>query len=212
MPLLICWFCSFHVTAQKRGDLISYEQLADWSEGQAKDYASNIVNGIMQEELGFELPDFIIDLVTQINRPLSIYKVNYQTEDFHGNPILASGAVLIPKVNCALPMMTYNHGTVFDREMVPSRMSGAMGIEFVFPVIFAGAGYMVVAPDYIGMGDSPGFHPYVDSKTEAAATIDNMRAARKLSDILGKELDGEVFLTGYSQGGHAAIATLKRNR
>ncbi|MTI31155.1 T9SS type A sorting domain-containing protein, partial [Xanthovirga aplysinae] len=194
---------------QERGDLISYELLADWSEEEAEDYVSDIVNDLASAELGFNLPEFIIDLVTQINRPIEIYKVNYQTEDFHGNPILASGAVLFPKVDCSLPMLTYNHGTVFDRDMVPSRMSGAQGIEFAYPVVFAGGGYMVVAPDYIGLGDGPGFHPYVDSKTGAAATIDNMRAARELSNILGKELNEEVFLTGYSQGGHASIATLK---
>jgi hypothetical protein len=30
-----------------------------------------------------------------------------------------------------------------------------------------------------------------------------------LSDVLGYQLNGEVFLTGYSQGGHAAVASLR---
>jgi len=79
----------------------------------------------------------------------------------------------------------------------------------MYPLLFAGSGYLTVAPDYQGLGDGEGFHPFVDARTEAAATIDNVRAARKLAQVLNFSLNGEVFLTGYSQGGHSTVATLK---
>ena len=47
-------------------------------------------------------------------------------------------------------------------------------------MIFAAFGYVVCAPDFVGLGDSPGVHPYVHAKTEASAAIDMLRAAREL--------------------------------
>ena len=34
-------------------------------------------------------------------------------------------------------------------------------------------------PDYLGMGESPGLHPYVHGESEATATLDMIRAARE---------------------------------
>ena len=68
-------------------------------------------------------------------------------------------------------------------------------------------------PDYLGMGESPGLHPYCHGASEATATVDMIRAVREaqmLDMIPGMTADnGEMFLTGYSQGGHAAMATHK---
>ena len=74
-------------------------------------------------------------------------------------------------------------------------------------------GYNVVMPDYIGMGESPGLHPYCHGASEATATIDMIRAVREaqtLDMIPGMTADnGEMFVTGYSQEacghGHAQI-------
>ena len=64
-------------------------------------------------------------------------------------------------------------------------------------------------PDYIGMGDSPGFHPYVHAKSEATASVDMVRAAREYLSTTNFVDNNELFLTGYSQGGHACMATTK---
>jgi pimeloyl-ACP methyl ester carboxylesterase len=57
------------------------------------------------------------------------------------------------------------------------------------------------------MGGMSGFHPYVHAATEASATIDLLRAARHIADERALVLSGDVFLFGYSQGGHATMAT-----
>jgi len=59
------------------------------------------------------------------------------------------------------------------------------------------------------LGDGPGLHPYMHGATEASATIDLMRATLEYCDANGIGFNDQVFLTGYSQGGHAAVATLK---
>jgi hypothetical protein len=45
--------------------------------------------------------------------------------------------------------------------------------------------------------------------SEASASIDMMRAAREFCDQRNVLLNGQVFLIGYSQGGHACMATHK---
>ncbi|MGW0179381.1 lipase family protein [Nocardia sp. NPDC003345] len=66
------------------------------------------------------------------------------------------------------------------------------------------AGYAVVAPDYIGLSPgSPGPHPYLQTSTEATATVDAVRAAR--AAFAG--LSPSWAVAGASQGGHAALGT-----
>lgn len=62
----------------------------------------------------------------------------------------------------------------------------------------------------MGLGESPGFHPYHHAQSEATFYIDILRAIRELLDSLGgTEYNDKIFITGYSQGGHVAMATLK---
>lgn len=136
------------------------------------------------------------------------YKITYQTPDVDGNMSIASGMLSVPLVACdSIGLVLYCHGTVLERDNVPSRNN----VESVIGKIFAARGYVTVMPDYLGLGDSPGLHPYIHAETQATASVDMMRAARQaLADsISGYPLNSEVFLTGYSQGGHAAMATAK---
>jgi len=198
--------------AQQRGDVKSYELIADWSVEELRNKGAEIVTHVLEEATSLPIPvsSSLLNVIGELNVAVKVYRVYYYTPNFNGQLIVATGAVLVPQMNCRLPIATYNHGTVFKRQEVPSYLSGAgEGIEFMYPLLFSGSGYLTVAPDYQGLGDGEGFHPFVDARTEAAATLDNVRAARHLSTALNFQLNGEVFLTGYSQGGHATMATLK---
>ncbi len=143
---------------------------------------------------------------------IEFYRITYNTVDVDGTPTVASGMVVFPQEitgtqNCdSLPMIAYCHGTVLEDDNVPSRNN----FESILGKLFSGIGYVTVMPDYLGLGDHAGIHPYVHAQSQATATIDAMRAAKELLDQLGNfEHNGQVFLTGYSQGGHAAMATHK---
>jgi pimeloyl-ACP methyl ester carboxylesterase len=132
------------------------------------------------------------------------YKIVYNTVDVNGNPTVASGAMYIPYGCDNFPMGVYQHGTIFDRDAVPSRGEEAVGLAF------AGFGFATVAPDYLGMGDNPGIHPYLHAESQATVATDLIRAARDfIEDSLGLNHNGELFITGYSQGGHAAMGLHK---
>ena len=78
------------------------------------------------------------------------------------------------------------------------------------PVLPAFFGFIVVAPDYIGYGESKGvMHPYLNAKVTASSSIDLLRAGQtflKNKNIMSNE---QLFLGGYSEGGSAALASQK---
>ena len=200
---LLLLFGGTLLVAQNRGELISYQENFDLRPTEAREVINDLVP--------LDLPDFLVNILVYVKYPMKGYKVVYQTVDFDGNPTQASGLVVIPDLyGCSGGLAAYCHGTIFDRQAVPSNYTTENGgPEDLIGLAFGGAGYITAIPDYLGMGEGPGFHPFVDSRTEATATVDMLRAARKLCSILAVRLSGQVFLSGYSQGGHAAMATLK---
>lgn len=137
---------------------------------------------------------------------VDLYKVTYMTPDVNGDDHIASGLLIIPKdETTAFPLACYQHGTVDDRFDVPSELAGGYQLAMVFSAF----GYVVCAPDFVGLGDSPGIHPYVHAETEASAAIDMLRAVREIDNddqFSGLTLNDQLFISGYSQGGHAAMA------
>ena len=132
------------------------------------------------------------------------YKIVYATVDAQGRPDTASGLLTVPtQRDLRFPISIYMHGTVSDREAVPSRLGTS---ERQLTAALATNGYIVVAPDYIGLGDSEGFHPYVHAASEASAGRDLILAAKEWMDGQEVAYNDQLFVTGYSQGGHAAMA------
>jgi hypothetical protein len=140
--------------------------------------------------------------------PVKLYKIVYNTVAVDSvTPTIASGLMVVPDGNmaCKLSLMMYAHGTVHLKTGVPSNEQA----EYIVGIACAAAGYVAALPDYLGLGDSPGMHPYIHARSEATACIDMIRASKEAAAQLNKQLSGQVFLTGYSQGGHASMATHK---
>lgn len=135
---------------------------------------------------------------------VEMYKVLYETPDIHGNLDTASGLLVIPIRDEPLqyPLLCYQHGTVSSKTDVPSNLRGGYELATVFGAL----GYITAAADFLGLGEARGFHPYVHADTEASVGIDIMRAARDFAENNGVGINEQVFITGYSQGGHAAAA------
>ncbi|MBC6993876.1 hypothetical protein QWY85_20500 [Neolewinella lacunae] len=159
----------------------------------------------VQEQPGIDR--FILDLLLpaiSIDYGVRNFKVVYTTTDAFGQPDTASGLLCVPNnANLVYPLAVYNHGTAGNREAVPSREGVG---ERLLPQGIAGSGFITLAPDYLGLGDSDGIHPYVHAATEASAGRDMLLAVRSWLESQGIRENGQLFLTGYSQGGHATQA------
>jgi pimeloyl-ACP methyl ester carboxylesterase len=136
---------------------------------------------------------------------VDVYKVVYRTVDGLGRPTTASGLVQVPQgASRTQQVVVYEHGTTVEKAGAPS--GNHADDNRTFPLFFAAAGYFTVAPDYLGLGDGPGLHPYDHAATEATASLDLMRAARNVAGCERVRLEERVLVTGFSQGGHAAMA------
>jgi len=148
------------------------------------------------------IPAFAGDVIY----PIDIYKLIYETPDATGGTTYTSGTLFIPRNDtCNGPLISYQHGTITDHSGLPSNLGG----ESVIGIIAATGGYRVAMTDYIGMGDGPGFHPYIHAKSEATAVIDMLRATKAFCDSINLAINPQLFLMGYSQGGHATMAALR---
>jgi hypothetical protein len=137
------------------------------------------------------------------------YRVLYTMPDLKGKTDTVSGLLVIPlDSNRVFPRLVYQHGTSASSQDVPSFRT-ASGGEGTIGFLFGGLGYVAFLPDYLGLGVSKGVHPYVHAKTEADAAIRMMRACKELLPRYRTHINDQLFITGYSQGGHAAMALHK---
>lgn len=136
---------------------------------------------------------------------VALTKVTYRTIDEQTQLTTATGLLAVPQgAGKDLPLLVYHHSTETLRSAVPSNPGNAEAQLFV--ALFAGAGYVVAEPDYVGLGDSPGGHAYLNAAAEASAGRDLIRAVSSLTAEQGVNLSN-LYVAGYSQGGHAAAAT-----
>lgn len=156
--------------------------------------------------------------------PVVIYRVDYRSviPELHREPVEASGLLAIPLVPGVrtLPVLSYQHGTVFGRYQVPSyafspsnpsgypQYSGAFETRLMVAQ-YAGQGYVVMAPDYFGLGDSDQPEAYMLKASEQQACIDLYRAATAFLTKRGLG-QSRLFLAGWSQGGLVTTAFLEK--
>ena len=132
---------------------------------------------------------------------LQLYKIRYKTPAPDGSMTSASGLVAMP----ASPMnkvaiVSYQHGTRVTRSDVPSAMNES---SYYYPAVFGSSGgYMLVMPDYLGLGESElPVHPYVQADTLASSSIDMLIAAKELANRLNYPINDKLFITGILRAG-----------
>ena len=175
MAISLCCF-SFHLFANN----------VEWIETYSVKYCQAVL-----AKAGFKEGEFEPKYAVQI------FKVSYETPELSGVPTDASGFYARPVSSDRGVSVIYFHGTVTSREQTPSR--GSVRLQ---ACLYGGQGLGVMAPDYIGLGDSLKDHPYLHTQTTVNAGR-YLTLALKHSR-LGTQLGRKLLISGYSQGGHAA--------
>jgi hypothetical protein len=139
--------------------------------------------------------------------------IEYTTLGGAGEEANGTTAVMLPQgagAACtgARPVLLYAHGTATDRNYNlanPSNGEAALAMT-----MFASQGFIVVAPNYVGYGASTAtVHPYLNAEQQSSDMLDALRAARTSFAGLGVTDSGKLLVSGYSQGGHVAMATAR---
>ena len=136
------------------------------------------------------------------------YKITYYTIGIDGDKTKASGLLSIPQKDFGekSPLISYQHGTIFQNKQAPSISSTSANAIMTL----AGTGYIVSAPDYLGYGESHGkIHPYIHADSLSSASIDMLKASKTLLRASNIQLNHQLFLAGYSEGGYATLALQK---
>ncbi|MCK2237837.1 MULTISPECIES: lipase family protein [unclassified Crossiella] len=138
-------------------------------------------------------------------RAVDGFRIEYRTIDAQGKPTTATGLVAVPRAaERELSAVTWLHGTqVYRGDQASVRAeSGDRATSY----LFASSGKLAVAPDYLGLGQGAGFHPYMHHSSLVTASADAVRAARTLVRRQGIEVDRRLLVAGFSQGGSGAMA------
>ena len=148
---------------------------------------------------------------------IQIYQIRYVTEGGAGEATSASGALMVPsgldsRCHGSLPLLLYAHGTTTNRSTNIADLSNAGNAEgLLLAAIFSAQGYIVIAPNYAGYDTSAlPYHPYLNADQQSKDMIDALAAARSALPLSLAPLtsdSGQLFVTGYSQGGFVAMAT-----
>ncbi|MEI6889482.1 MAG: alpha/beta hydrolase family protein [Bacteroidales bacterium] len=142
--------------------------------------------------------------------PVKLYRVTYPTlVPELGISTVASGLVAIPdNGRDSMPVISYQHGTVMLKTACPSNPDSSLETRLMIAQ-FASQGYVVIGPDFIGLGVSDQPHSDFVRLTTEQACIDMLNAADKVLKEQKVKM-GPLFLHGWSQGGWATMTFLRR--
>jgi hypothetical protein len=148
---------------------------------------------------------------------VDFYYVKFWTVGGAGETTESSGALMVPTgaapaCSGPRPIVLYAHGTNTDKTLNIADITNTTNAEgALIAAMFAAQGYIVVAPNYAGYDISTlGYHPYLNAEQQSGEMLDILAAARTaLPKTMSSATSdsGKLFVTGYSQGGHVALAT-----
>lgn len=180
-------------------------------------YDVNKMDKIVNEELqafleGSPMP--FENFKGKFDRPrygMQLFKLTYQTSipEKANKKVVATGLVAIPSgLNTAMPVISYQHGTVFGKDQVPSQPDKSMETKLILAQ-FGSQGYVVIGADYIGLGDSQEPNSYMCRKSTEEACMDMYKAAMQFLKKRNVAV-GSFFTMGWSQGAYNNMLFLRR--
>lgn len=124
-----------------------------------------------------------------------------------GQEVQATSLVFTPNTQPPVggwPIVVWAHGTTGVADVcAPSKAALTESTKDLISKLLA-AGYVVVAPDYEGLG-TPGIHPFLNVKSEAFSITDAVVATRNYLSQRNLLTSKKWLTVGHSQGGHAAL-------
>ena len=160
----------------------------------------------------------LLNLALSNNAPvssfdMSMYSIEYEIIDSQGYPDTLSGLVSFPiDPTKSFPIASYQHGTSIQDDNVPSITGLNLSNQEVsiISMAMASSGFIIMLPDYSGLGSSEGYHPYIIADTYTPAITNMVRAVKELSTDLNINnsfmYNKQLYLFGYSEGGYATMA------
>ncbi|ENU58364.1 Lysophospholipase [Acinetobacter guillouiae MSP4-18] len=175
------------------------------------------VNNIQNPVVNTPKP-YVIDVENFILPPNADDSVvmTYKMKGITGQETQATALVFTPKTTPPAggwPIVAWAHGAAGvadkcapskNRLITTSLLTGEDKSTYNMIDSLVKDGYVVVAPDYEGLGEPSGteIHPFLNLKSEAYSITDAVVATKSW---LGNKASNKWAVLGHSQGGHAAL-------
>jgi len=148
---------------------------------------------------------------------VDFYYLKFYTVGAANEATQSSGALMVPTgaapaCSGPRPIVLYAHSTWTDKTSNIADITNLSNTEgALIAAMFAAQGYIVVAPNYAGYdGSTLGYHPFLNASQQSGEMMDILEAARTAlpKTFSASTTDnGQLFVTGYSEGGFVAMAT-----
>lgn len=159
---------------------------------------------------------------------ITVHYINHTTTGVAGEATNATGAVITPNGNDAIcqgerPITLYAHGTNSDKNYNLAALNDPSNPAYLKSLVVAatyvGQGDILVAPNYPGYDKSDlSYIPY-NTMEQGKQMIDALQAGKLAVDTVNDDnrqsvsstvtYNDKLFITGFSQGGYATMATAK---
>ncbi len=160
---------------------------------------------------GYKVP-----AVSRASNDVDLYTVDYDSEvpEQGRRPVRTTGLLALPRnlEKAGMPLISYQHGTVFGKYEVPSyafqktnpgeipHYQGSYETRYMV-ALYAGNGFALMAADYFGMGgDARNDEAYFVKASTQQANLDLYRDVRAFLKARDAE-PSRLFLGGWSLGG-----------
>lgn len=146
---------------------------------------------------------------------VTAHLIRFATTGPDGGSALAQAQLFVPVAPADDALLAFAPGsTGSDPSCSPGNVRlnrGAVETYGATALAYAGQGLPTVLPDYLGATEPGSVQPYFVAMAEAAVVLDALRAARTALATLAPDLVvADAFVAGFSQGGHAALASADR--
>lgn len=193
------------------GHLKTIDSIGYYSSGRVQAIVDSVLDVFMQGRVA--KPDEFRSRLLSARHGVRLFKISYSSvvPEKNNQAATAFGLIAIPdSILPGAPIVSYQHGSVFDRSWVPSNPDGSLEVQFQLSQ-FASQGYIVIAADYFGTTRGTNVpNSFGTADCVAQACLDLLRASKQVLVKMNIQIDGKLFLTGWSQGGAATNAFLQR--
>lgn len=179
----------------------------------------NLILSEERDEFMKEAPPpsgYKVPAVSRASNGVDLYTVDYDSEvpEQGRRPVRVTGLLAVPQTlkKSGLPLISYQHGTVFGKYEVPSyafqktnpggipHYAGSYETRYMV-ALYAGNGFALMAADYFGMGDDArNDEAYFVKASTQQANFDLYEDVQLFLKGRGTE-PSKLFLGGWSLGG-----------
>lgn len=176
------------------------------------------INGLYAQEFisstflgSISQADLQAEYGSQMQFGVEMHKIVYSTTGLNDPVDTASGLIVLPRLEgqnntYAFPLLSYQSPPGINKEDAPSNLLA----DWEKATFWAGQGYATLCPDYLGYGESKSAHPYLHAESAAASLAGFLQASTFFCAQEETELNGQLFLTGYREGGYYSMALQRK--